>query len=214
MPWLVPQRLPALIQAALRLEESKIDYKSASQAPTLGNPPDLTQLKRDSRYQVAGFQQRTQPVPPSAGICWLVRPTIQALQAIELANARIERTGTQRYLVIQQSADFVWEPLQRISGKTMVSCSISTNPSWASWRQTGQKIALNCLKIFRKAVGKIFDSLYSTGERDRFRNACRDEQPMVWKLPSRISGMAEIYTSPPPKMPQSGHLVPRSRIGN
>jgi outer membrane protein assembly factor BamC len=36
------------------LQEDKIDYKSAKQTSTLDVPPDLTQLSRDSRYQVPG----------------------------------------------------------------------------------------------------------------------------------------------------------------
>ena len=34
------------------LEEEKINYKSARTATTLDVPPDLTQLRRDSRYNL------------------------------------------------------------------------------------------------------------------------------------------------------------------
>jgi hypothetical protein len=47
--------LSGLLSACSFLEDSKVDYKSASkQASTLEVPPDLTQLRRDSRYQVSG----------------------------------------------------------------------------------------------------------------------------------------------------------------
>ena len=36
------------------LQEDKIDYKSAQRGSTLDVPPDLTQLSRDSRYNVPG----------------------------------------------------------------------------------------------------------------------------------------------------------------
>ena len=36
------------------LEEDKIDYRSARQVNSLEVPPDLTQLSRESRYQVPG----------------------------------------------------------------------------------------------------------------------------------------------------------------
>ena len=36
------------------LEGDKVDYKSASAAPSLAIPPDLTQLSRDNRYAIPG----------------------------------------------------------------------------------------------------------------------------------------------------------------
>ena len=36
------------------LESDKVDYKSATTAPSLAVPPDLTQLARDNRYAIPG----------------------------------------------------------------------------------------------------------------------------------------------------------------
>ena len=47
--------LACLMSGCSSLEEDKINYKSASKPlPTLEVPPDLTQIKRDSRYQIGG----------------------------------------------------------------------------------------------------------------------------------------------------------------
>ena len=102
--------LTCFLSGCSTLDESKIDYKSASQAPTLSVPPDLTQLRRDSRYQVAGSNSALASAAAAAS------PARVALDAGTAANqageARIVRTGTQRYLVINRSADSVWEPLR------------------------------------------------------------------------------------------------------
>jgi outer membrane protein assembly factor BamC len=46
--------LTGFLSGCSTFEESKIDYKQASQKmATLEVPPDLTQLRRDSRYQVS-----------------------------------------------------------------------------------------------------------------------------------------------------------------
>ena len=42
------------LSACSVLEGDKIDYKSASQAPSLAVPPDLTQLSRENRYSIPG----------------------------------------------------------------------------------------------------------------------------------------------------------------
>jgi outer membrane protein assembly factor BamC len=50
------------------LEEDKINYKSASkQLPTLEVPPDLTQIKRDSRYQINGATSASSLAAANAG---------------------------------------------------------------------------------------------------------------------------------------------------
>ena len=40
----------ALLSGCSALEEDKVNYKSATKGPSLDVPPDLTQLRRDSRY--------------------------------------------------------------------------------------------------------------------------------------------------------------------
>ena len=44
--------LATLLSACSVLQEDKIDYKSAAKAPTLEIPPDLTQLRKESRYAI------------------------------------------------------------------------------------------------------------------------------------------------------------------
>ena len=174
------------------LEESKIDYKSASQAPKLEVPPDLTQLRRDSRYQVAGSNSAL------ASTALAASPTRAALDSGTAANqageARIARIGTQRYLVINRSADSVWEPLREFwkdNGFVLSLDQPELGIMETDWAENRAKLPQDFL---RRAIGKILDSLYSTGERDRYRTRVeRTANGLEITITHR--GMAEIYTS-------------------
>ena len=79
-----------------RLKEDKIDYKSAQRGTSLDVPPDLTQLSRESRFNVpgaavtaSGFQTTQQPVAAGTGTA----PT-------QVGDVRLERAGSQRWLVV------------------------------------------------------------------------------------------------------------------
>ena len=182
--------LTCLLAGCSSLEESKIDYKSASQAPTLQIPPDLTQLKRDSRYQVSGTNSAS-AVANATG----VRNVNDAGTATNHAGqAQIIRTGNQRVLLVQRSADSVWEPLREFwkdNGFVLITDQPELGIMETDWAENRAKLPQD---FIRKAVGKVFDSLYSTGERDRFRTRIeRTDKGIEITITHR--GMAEIYTS-------------------
>ncbi|MDP3411744.1 MAG: outer membrane protein assembly factor BamC, partial [Polaromonas sp.] len=88
------------------LQGDKVDYKSATKGASLDVPPDLTQLSRDTRYVVpgtavtaSGYQvgQTTQSVPTAA---------------TTVGDVRIERSGNQRWLVVNRPADKLWAPVR------------------------------------------------------------------------------------------------------
>ena len=89
------------------LQGDKVDYKSAGKAPALDVPPDLTQLTRDNRYAVPG-------TPVTASSFQLGQTTSQAVPTAvaSLGDVRIERSGNQRWLVINRPADQLWEPVK------------------------------------------------------------------------------------------------------
>ena len=182
--------LTCLLAGCSSLEESKIDYKSASQAPTLQIPPDLTQLKRDSRYQVAGTNSAS-AVANASG----VRTVNDAGTATNQAGqAQIIRTGNQRVLLIQRSADSVWEPLREFwkdNGFVLITDQPELGIMETDWAENRAKLPQD---FIRKAVGKVFDSLYSTGERDRFRTRIERTDKGI-EITVTHRGMAEIYTS-------------------
>src|SRR5207247_1306447 len=92
--------------------EGKVEYKTANTLPPLEIPPDLTSPARDNRYVVpdaakstatlSGYEAERREGKPSASL--VVLPQVERM--------RIERAGTQRWLVVEESPEKLW-PLVR-----------------------------------------------------------------------------------------------------
>jgi outer membrane protein assembly factor BamC len=182
--------LAILVSACSILEEDKIDYKSAAKAPTLEIPPDLSQLRKDSRYAIesnsataSGFQ--------SAG----ARVADAGTAANSLGDVRMERQGNQRWLVVARPADKVWEPLKEFwtsNGFTLITDSPDVGIMETDWAENRAKIPQD---FIRKALGKVLDSLYSSGERDKFRTRVERNAQGGVEIYITHRGMVENYTN-------------------
>jgi outer membrane protein assembly factor BamC len=95
-----------LLSGCSVIQGEKIDYKSASRGASLEVPPDLTQLSRDSRYQVPGGT-----VTASAYQVGQAAPQLPTA-ATTLGDIRVERAGQERWLVVNRPADQLWEPVR------------------------------------------------------------------------------------------------------
>jgi outer membrane protein assembly factor BamC len=193
-----PVRVLAIGAVALSLaacttvfESDKVDYKSSKKAAALDVPPDLTQLQKDNRYAVpegrgvataSGMQQGAAAQPgmvamPAAGAA-TVGPV--ATEAV-----RVERAGDQRWLVVKQTPEQLWPQVRQFwtdAGFTMATESATTGIMETEWNENRSKIPQD---ILRRTLGRVFDSAYSTGERDKFRTRLE-------RLPD---GSTEIYIS-------------------
>jgi outer membrane protein assembly factor BamC len=172
-------------------ESDKVDYRSTKKAPPLDVPPDLTQLQKDNRYAVpdgrgiataSGFQQqRGQATGPVAGQA----VSGDAIGPVSTDTVRIERAGNQRWLVVKETPEQLWPQLQSFwadAGFTLQIESPQTGIMETNWNENRAKIPQD---FIRNTIGKVFDSAYSTGERDKFRT----------RLERRPDGSTEIYIS-------------------
>lgn len=181
----------ALVLSACSVFESeKIDYKSAAKAPTLEIPPDLTQLNSDSRYAVANSSVSANHYEAS-------RPLSQSDNATTAINAvgdiHIERAGSQRWLVVDRPADALWQPIRDFwheNGFTLTLEQSELGILETDWAENRAKLPQD---IIRKTVGKLFDSLYSTSERDRFRTRLERNAKGGTEIFISHRGMVEIY---------------------
>src|SRR5262245_58715332 len=88
--------------SSIELPTKKIDYKSAGKLPSLEVPPDLTRPSADDRFAVPnakGSATYSEYSKDRAG-----RPQLADTNAAVLPttqDARIERSGTQRWLVVK-----------------------------------------------------------------------------------------------------------------
>ena len=173
------------------MDGEKIDYKSAGAktGPSLDVPPDLTQLTRDSRYVVPGA-----PITASnykVGQVAAATPTA----ASSLGDIRIERAGTQRWLVINRPADQLWGPVRDFwqqNGFLLTEDQASLGIMETDWAENRAKLPQD---IIRSTIGKVFESLYSTGERDKFRTRLERNASGGTEIYISHRGMIEVYTN-------------------
>jgi outer membrane protein assembly factor BamC len=163
------------------LQEDKIDYKSAQRGSTLDIPPDLTQLNRDSRYNVPGST-----VTASGYQAALPSQATAATTAVNtVGDVRIERAGNQRWLVIDRPADKLWSPVRDFWQENGFLLDIDQEALGimeTDWAENRAKLPQD---FIRSTIGKVFENLYSTGERDRFRT----------RLERTANGGTEVYIS-------------------
>ena len=162
------------------LKGDKIDYKTSGKAgPSLEVPPDLTQLTRETRYVVPGtavsansFQvgQVTQALP---------------VAALALGDVRIERSGSQRWLVVNRPADKLYGPIRDFWLESGFLLSLDQENLGIMETDFAENRAKLPQDFIRETLGKVFENLYSTGERDKFRT----------RLERNASGGTEIFVS-------------------
>ncbi|MFP8834202.1 outer membrane protein assembly factor BamC [Hydrogenophaga sp. XSHU_21] len=193
------QRLGLVACAALLatgcsvLQEDRIDYKSAARGSTLDVPPDLTQLSRDSRYMVpgaavtaSGYQtsQNNAATAPGAGTA-----------PVQVGDVRIERAGAQRWLVVDRPAAQVWGPIREFwqeNGFLLDVDQETLGIMETDWAENRAKIPQD---IIRSTLGRVFDSLYSTGERDKFRTRVERTGANATEIYVSHRGMVEVYST-------------------
>jgi outer membrane protein assembly factor BamC len=171
------------------LETDKVDYKSATKAPSLAVPPDLSQLSRDNRYAIPGA-----PVTASS---FQLGQTTQALPVAlnTLSDVRIERSGTQRWLVVKRPADQLWDPVRDFwqeNGFLLALDQSNLGIMETDWAENRAKIPQD---FIRNALGKFLDSLYSTSERDKFRTRLERTPSGETEIYISHRGMIEVYPS-------------------
>ncbi|RJG07990.1 outer membrane protein assembly factor BamC [Noviherbaspirillum cavernae] len=167
------------------LEPDRVDYKSAGKAPTLEVPPDLTQLQRENRYAIPEANRGT-ATASGYGLQQNVRPTSTAVVAPKAtADMHMERSGNQRWLVVKQAPETLWPQIKDFwqdSGFLINFESPQSGLMETDWAENRAKIPQD---FIRNTIGKALDSLYSTGERDKFRT----------RLERAADGSTEIYIS-------------------
>ena len=171
------------------LEPDRVDYKSAGKAPSLEVPPDLTQLSKDTRYNVPGS------TVSASGYNIGKAPVNVGTAATTLGDVRIERAGNQRWLVVNRPADQLWDTVKDFwqeSGFLLTQDQTSLGIMETDWAENRAKLPQD---FIRNSLGKLFDSLYSTGERDKFRTRLERTATGTTEIYISHRGMIEVYAN-------------------
>jgi len=182
-------------QSAQEVLEGKIDYKSERKLQPLEIPPDLTAPQGDNRYVVpesgpssatfSGYAQgRRDPRAPGTAVL------------PEFDQIRVERSGNQRWLVVQEPAERLWPRVREFwteNGFLLKTEVPEAGVMETDWAENRAKIPAG---VVRDLLGKVFDQLYSSSERDRFRTRLeRTADGKGTEIYVSHRGMQEIFTS-------------------
>ncbi|HLU19257.1 MAG TPA: outer membrane protein assembly factor BamC [Pusillimonas sp.] len=165
-------------------KEESVDYRST--APSAGNPlaipPDLTQAGSNAHYRApegtTTFSQYAQNMQQqqAAGASSNVLPTSD--------HVRVMRDGNLRWLVVDQPAEDVYPRVLDFWGEqgfTIYSQNPRAGLIETDWAENRAKVPEGWIK---SALGSILDSVFDSGERERFRTRLE-----------RVNGRTEIYIS-------------------
>jgi len=176
--------LISILLCACSIENKKIDYKSESkQARPLEIPPDLAAPNASDRFTVpeanaATYSDYNQGQPAKVGATQGLLP--------QPGKARIERAGSQRWLVVEAPPEQVWPVVREFwqeMGFIIVSENAETGIMETDWAENRAKIPQDAL---RNLLGKVIDQAYSTPERDKFRSRLERGEP---------AGSTEVYVT-------------------
>jgi outer membrane protein assembly factor BamC len=174
---------------------SRIEYKSAQKLPPLDVPPDLTSPARDDRYKVpdaarsattlSGYQagRTQQPAPGTSALL----PSVEGV--------RVERAGDQRWLVVNEPPDKLWPVVKAfwqengfLIGREIPEAGVIET----EWAENRAKIPDSWV---RRTLGSIFESLHSSGERDKYRARLERAAGGGTEIYISHRGLAEVYVS-------------------
>ncbi len=179
-------------------DSKKIEYKSAGKLPPLEIPPDLTQPTRDDRYTVPDVAPKgTATYSAYAGDRGGQARSTTAQDVLpQVEKMRIERSGTQRWLVVSGVPDKLWPDIKQFWQDLGFIVNVETPEAGVmetDWAEDRAKIPQD---FIRKAIGKVFDDLYSTAERDKFRTRLeKGSEPGTTEIYISHRGMYEVYTN-------------------
>ena len=160
----------------------KIDYKSgATKGPSLDIPPDLSQLTRDNRYAVPGVAVTANTFQSDKAS----RAGQVGIAASNVGDVRIERSGNQRWLVVNRPADKLWESVREFWKTSGFQLAIDQQDLGIIETDFAENRAKLPQDFIRNTLGRVLENLYSTGERDKFRT----------RLERTASGGTEIFIS-------------------
>jgi outer membrane protein assembly factor BamC len=169
---------------------TKVDYHAASAGPqrnALEVPPDLNSLPRDDRFSVPGTTTATYSQYSQQRAAEAASPVASGAPVVlpQPKDAHIERAGGQRWIVVNRPPEELFPILREFwqdNGFLIKVDSPDTGIMETDWEENHAKLPLD---FIRRQLGTFLDTIYDTGERDKFRT----------RLERRPDGGTEIYIS-------------------
>jgi outer membrane protein assembly factor BamC len=180
------------------IESKKVDYKSAGKGRPLEVPPDLTRPSTDDRFVVPDINPRGTATYSDYDRDRSGRQQAGGSEQVlpRTGDARIERDGNQRWLVVRGTPDQVWPVIKDfwVENGFIVNTEVPEagvmETDWAENRARLQDIG-----FVRGLLSRFLDQVFTTSERDKFRTRLeRGSQPGTTEIYVSHRGMEEVIT--------------------
>ncbi|QWE01506.1 outer membrane protein assembly factor BamC [Polynucleobacter sp. JS-Mosq-20-D10] len=152
-----------------------VDYKStgAVRGPNLSYPPDLITAQADRRYIVQDGSATMSEYNAA------VKKSVQTRKNVMtgIPGMRIARDGERRWLVVEKPAPELYPQIKDFwqeNGFLLVIDSPSTGIMETDWAENRARIAQD---FIRNIIGGALDSIYDTGERDKYKTRLEATKP-------------------------------------
>jgi outer membrane protein assembly factor BamC len=183
-------------------KEKKADYETAPpQRSALEVPPDLTKPKTDAALSVPEPAPQRQPATGSTAQGATTQPSSSSDILIgepvlpNFDNVRMQRAGSQRWLVVNMPPARVWDAAQQFLTQhkfEIETASRETGILETEWSESRPLVGSG----FHKTLSKTLGSKYSNAFRDKFRFRLeRGKLPDTTELYISHRGMEEVIAS-------------------
>jgi len=183
------------------MDSGKVDYKAqAKRTPRLDLPPDLTLPQQTDRFAVPdsggkGTATMSAYNADRTNTGGVVQPQSTGVLP-QVDKMRIERAGSQRWLVVNASPDDLWPQVKEFWQETGFLIDIEQPEAGVmetDWNENRAKLPND---IIRNTIGRLIDQLYSTPERDKFRTRLEPgAEPGTTEIYVSHRGVVEVYTN-------------------
>lgn len=151
------------------LAGDKVDYRSSgTQTVRLDVPPDLSQLPGQTR-----FSQTSASTVSASSLGQVANKPAEAGTTAVAPNqsgaVRLERQGQTRWLVVNLPPEKVWDQVRAFwteAGFELTTDKADIGLMETNWSENRAKVPQDGV---RKTLGRVFEYLYDTGERDQYR---------------------------------------------
>lgn len=175
-----------------------VDYRTqGNKTAPLDVPPDLTQLARDPRYapqgQVVSANALQTTTGPAVALGGGAKDRKVAVNEVD--GTRIERLGNDRWLSTPMTPEQLWPQLRSFWQERGLALTVDLPEAGVmetEWAENRAKIPQD---IIRATIGKVFDSAYSTGERDKFRTRVERTPTGGSDVFITMRSMEEVYNT-------------------
>lgn len=170
-----------------------VDYKSAGavRGPNLAYPPDLITAQADRRYIVQDGTATMSEYNAAVNKSVQMRKNVMT----GIPGMRIARDGERRWLVVEKPAAELYPQIKDFwqeNGFLLVIDSPSTGIMETDWAENRSKIPQD---FIRSTLGKAIDSLYDTGERDKYKTRLEVSKPNETEIYITQRGALEVCTT-------------------